>query len=97
MCLGIPGKILEIRDDDSVLMGKVEFGGIAKDVCLVYLPEVQVGDYVLVHTGFALSRIDQREAEEIFSYIEQICELSDVGPDAEQGPAATTSGTEPTQ
>lgn len=97
MCLGIPGKILEIRGDDTMPMGKVEFGGIAKDVCLVYVPEVEVGDYVLVHTGFALSRIDEQEAEEIFSYIDQICALSDAGPDSEPNPPATTSGVEPTQ
>jgi hydrogenase expression/formation protein HypC len=78
MCLGIPGKVLEIRQQDSLSMGRVEFGGIVKDICLAYLPEVQVGEYVLVHVGFAISRIDEREAEEIFSYIEQIGELSEL-------------------
>ena len=79
MCLGIPGKVLEIAEpgqNDTVRMGKVEFGGIAKDICLVYLPEVEVGDYVLVHVGFAISKIDEDEAAEIFSYLEQIGELS---------------------
>jgi hydrogenase expression/formation protein HypC len=75
MCLGIPGKILEIREQDSVPLGKVEFGGIAKDVCLIYVPEARVGDYVLVHVGFAISRVDEHEAQEIFSYLEQIGEL----------------------
>jgi hydrogenase expression/formation protein HypC len=53
-------------------MGKVEFGGILKDICLAYTPEAQVGDYVLVHVGFAISRIDEAEAQEIFGYLEEI-------------------------
>ena len=63
----------------GVPMGKVEFGGISKDICLVYLPEVVVGDYVLVHVGFAISKIDEAEAQEIFSYIDQIGEFSELG------------------
>ncbi len=78
MCLGIPGKVLEIREQDALTMGKVEFGGIVKDVCLAYVPETQVGDYVLVHVGFAISRIDEQEAREIFSYIEQIDQLAEL-------------------
>ena len=72
MCLGIPGKVLEIRQQDGLPMGKVEFGGIAKDICLVYTPEAQVGDFVIVHVGFAISRIDDNEAQEIFAYLEEI-------------------------
>jgi hydrogenase expression/formation protein HypC len=78
MCLGIPGKIVSITPRDALSMGKVEFGGIVKEVCLAYVPEAQVGDYVLVHVGFAISRIDEAEAEEIFRYIEQIGELSEL-------------------
>ena len=79
MCLGIPGKLLEIRDADTVMpMGKVQFGGITKDICLAYMPDVEVGDYVLVHVGFAISKMDEDEAQEIFSYIEQIGELSEM-------------------
>ena len=59
-------------------MGKVEFGGITKDICLAYMPDVEVGDYVLVHVGFAISKLDEEEAQEIFSYIEQIGELSEI-------------------
>jgi hydrogenase expression/formation protein HypC len=82
MCLGIPGKVLEIvaaEQDDLLRMGKVQFGGITKDICLAYLPEVEVGDYVLVHVGFAISKIDEREADEIFAYIQQIGEMSEMG------------------
>lgn len=72
MCLGIPGKVVEIYQQDDLPMGKVEFGGILKEVCLAYTPEIQVGDYVIVHVGFAISRLDEAEAEEVFSYLEQI-------------------------
>jgi hydrogenase expression/formation protein HypC len=72
MCLGIPGKVLEIYQQDGLPMGKVEFGGIVKEACLAYVPEVQVGEYVIVHVGFALSRVDEAEAQEIFSYLEEI-------------------------
>ena len=78
MCLGIPGKVLEVREENSLRIAKVEFGGITKDICLAYLPEAEVGDYVLVHVGFAISKIDEEEAAEIFSYIEQIGELAEL-------------------
>jgi hydrogenase expression/formation protein HypC len=88
MCLGIPGKLTEIHQQDDLPMGKVEFGGILKEICLVYTPEAQVGDYVLVHVGFAISRIDQSEAQEIFSYLEEIGATSDENqrhPDRSEG------------
>jgi len=72
MCLGIPGKIVEMHQQNDLPMGKVEFGGILKEVCLVYTPEVQLGDYVLVHVGFAISRIDEAEAQETMDLLEQI-------------------------
>jgi hydrogenase expression/formation protein HypC len=74
MCLGIPGKLIEVYQQNELPMGKVEFGGIAKEVCLAYTPEAQLGEYLLVHVGFAISRIDEAEAQEIFSYLEQIDE-----------------------
>ncbi len=74
MCLGIPGKLTEVFKQNELPMGKVEFGGIIKDVCLVYTPEAQVGEYVLVHVGFAISQIDEAEAQEVFSYLKQIDE-----------------------
>ena len=72
MCLGVPGLIAETYEKDGLPMARVSFGGIIKETCLAYVPEAQVGDYVLVHVGFALSRIDEQEAQEIFSYIEEI-------------------------
>jgi hydrogenase expression/formation protein HypC len=77
MCLGIPGKITEIYEQGDLPMGKVEFGGIVKETCLAYTPEAKVGDYVIVHVGFAISQVDEAEAQEIFSYLEQIDQLED--------------------
>jgi hydrogenase expression/formation protein HypC len=85
MCLGIPGRLTEVYQRDGLVMGKVEFGGILKETCLSYTPEAQVGDYVLVHVGFAISRIDEAEAQEIFSYLEAIGEMDDTPTDASPG------------
>ena len=92
MCLGIPGKLLEVRQQDGLPMGTVEFGGIAKDICLAYVPEAQVGDYVLVHVGFAIGRVDEQEALEIFSYIEQIERLGELEPEAGAAPSGGLQG-----
>ena len=72
MCLAIPGKVLEIDAGGSPLMGKVSFGGIKKDVCLELVPEVKVGNYVIVHVGFALNVMDEEEAQETLNLIEQM-------------------------
>ena len=61
MCLGIPGKVVEIRDDGPLRMARVDFGGVRKEACLAYVPEVSLGDYVIVHVGFAISRLDEDE------------------------------------
>jgi hydrogenase expression/formation protein HypC len=62
MCLGIPGRITEIHDQDGLAMGRVDFGGVRKEACLAYLPEAKPGDYVIVHVGFAISLVDEEEA-----------------------------------
>lgn len=81
MCLGIPGKVLEITPHPLGLpMSKVSFGGIVKEVCLAYVPDVEVGDYVLVHVGFALSKIAEPEAQEVFALLQQIGELGELEP-----------------
>lgn len=64
MCLGIPGRIIESQDKELMRMGKVDFGGITREVSLAYVPEAVVGDYVIVHAGFAISRVDEEEALE---------------------------------
>ena len=77
MCLGIPGKIIEISDQETLLMGKVDFGGVIKDVCLAYVPEAKVGDYTLIHVGFALSLMDEKEANASLDTLREIIELED--------------------
>lgn len=80
MCLGIPGEILAIEDKDALLRsGRVRFGGVEKKVNLAYVPEAQVGDYVVVHVGFAISRIDTQQAKRVFEYLEEIGELEELG------------------
>ncbi len=64
MCLGIPGKIIEVLDNPLIRMGKVDFGGVTREVCLAYVSEAEVGDYVIVHVGFAISKLDEEEAQE---------------------------------
>ncbi len=89
MCLAIPGKIESISGDDPMSRtGKINFGGVLKEACLAYVPEVKVGDYVIVHVGFALSRLDEDEAHKIFDYLKQIegfGELEDNEADASPG------------
>ncbi len=79
MCLGVPGKVLEIQPDElGMNMARVSFGGIVKEVCLAYVPEAEVGDYVVVHVGFAISRIDEEEAAQVFEYLREMGELEEL-------------------
>jgi len=78
MCLAIPGKIVSISGEDSLeRAGKVDFGGILKEASLACVPEARVGDYVIVHVGFALSVVDETEAQKIFEYLKQMDELGE--------------------
>ncbi|WP_017302922.1 HypC/HybG/HupF family hydrogenase formation chaperone [Spirulina subsalsa] len=73
MCLAIPGKVVSIQGDDPLMRaGKVSFGGVIKEVSLAYVPDVEIGQYVVVHVGFALSIVDEEEAEETLAYLEQL-------------------------
>ncbi|MBI3990449.1 MAG: HypC/HybG/HupF family hydrogenase formation chaperone [candidate division NC10 bacterium] len=84
MCLAVPGRIISITGDEPLLRtGKVSFGGIVKEVSLAYVPEANVGDYVIVHVGFAISRLDEEEAEQVFEYLRQMDELREL----EENPA----------
>lgn len=76
MCLGIPGKVVSIEGtpEDFMMVGKVSFGGSIKEVSLAYVPEVKIGDYVVVHAGFALNILDEKEADEVFGYLQEIDE-----------------------
>jgi hydrogenase expression/formation protein HypC len=72
MCLAVPGQVESIRDDNGTRMGRVNFGGVVKDVCLAYLPEIAVGDYTIVHVGFAISKIDEASARETLRTFEEL-------------------------
>ena len=75
MCLGVPGKITEIYESNGLLMGKIDFGGVVREACLAYVPEAQVGDYTVIHVGFALHLISEEEAQETLELLNQIAEL----------------------
>lgn len=80
MCLGVPGEIVEIEESPvGMTMGKVSFGGVVKEVCLAYTPGVEVGDWVVVHVGFAISEIDEEEAHRVFDFLEEMGELEEFG------------------
>ena len=79
MCLAVPGKIISIEESDPLLRcGRVNFGGILKDVNLGYVPEAKIGDYVIVHVGFAISTVDEVEAERVFEYLREMDELGEL-------------------
>jgi hydrogenase expression/formation protein HypC len=69
MCLGVPGQVLEVIHEEDLLVGRVDFGGVCRRICLDHVPEVKPGDYVLVHVGFALARLDETEAQRVFAFL----------------------------
>jgi hydrogenase expression/formation protein HypC len=81
MCLGIPGEILEVGERDALRFGRVRFGGVVRDVCLACQPDAEVGDYVLVHVGFAIARLDAAEAARTWALLRELGELDDLGPE----------------
>ncbi|HEX5221583.1 MAG TPA: HypC/HybG/HupF family hydrogenase formation chaperone [Verrucomicrobiae bacterium] len=84
MCLAIPGKVESISGDDPITrMGRVNFGGVIKEASLAYVPEVKVGDYVIVHVGFALSKVDEGEAHKVFEYLQRMEELEELKDEVE--------------
>ena len=96
MCLAIPGKITSISGDDPLTrMGKIDFGGILKEASLAYVPEAQIGDYVIVHVGFAISRLDEAEANKVFEYLREMEELSELEPNARAAPGQPEVPTRP--
>lgn len=89
MCLAIPGRIASIHDERGIRMGRVDFGGVVKEVCLAYVPEADVGDYALVHVGFAIATVDETEARKTLATFDEIRQI-----EAEQpiSPPPTSSG-----
>jgi hydrogenase expression/formation protein HypC len=79
MCLGIPGRIVEMHDDSGLLMGMVDFGGVRREVCLAYLDgQVKPGDYAIVHVGFAISRVDEEEAVRTYEVLREMSQLDEL-------------------
>jgi hydrogenase expression/formation protein HypC len=72
MCLGVPGKVLETYNEQGIRMGKVDFGGIRKEICLAYVPEVEAGDYAIVHVGFAITKLDEASALETLKMFQEL-------------------------
>ncbi len=83
MCLGVPGQVVEVvHNEIGIPMGKVDFSGVVKEVCFAYTPEVEAGEWVVVHVGFAISKIDEAEAKKVFLYLEEIGELLELQDEA---------------
>ena len=79
MCLAIPGKVISVTGEEPLTrMGKIDFSGVVKQACLAYVPEVKVGDYVIVHVGFALSKVDEAKAQKVFEYLKQMDEMGEL-------------------
>ena len=92
MCLAIPGKVESITGDDPMTrMGRINFGGVIKEASLAYVPDVVVGDYVIVHVGFALSKVDEEEAQQVFHYLRQMEVSNGSGTDDLLGAGGSTS------
>jgi hydrogenase expression/formation protein HypC len=95
MCLGIPGQVVSLENAAGLSMGKVRFGEIVRDACLEYVPEVAEGDYVIVHAGFAISRVDEQEAARTYQLLEemgQLAELEQDDVDVESGQEDSAEG-----
>jgi hydrogenase expression/formation protein HypC len=83
MCLGVPGKIVEIYEKGGLKMAKVDFGGVFREACLDYVPEAKINDYCIIHVGFAISLLSEKEAQETLELLKQISDI-----EQELGPAA---------
>lgn len=79
MCLGVPGRVMDVAREQEILVGTVDFGGVSRRVCLEHVPQVQPGEYVLVHVGFALARLDEAEAHRVLEFLKEMDELGDLG------------------
>jgi hydrogenase expression/formation protein HypC len=75
MCLGVPGKIIEIYESNGLKMGTIDFGGVTREACLAYVPEAKTGDYTIIHVGFALNVISEEEAQETLDLLRQVADL----------------------
>jgi hydrogenase expression/formation protein HypC len=87
MCLGVPGKVIEIYEKGGLKMGKIDFGGVVREACLAYVPEIEVGGYTVIHVGFAISQLSEEEAQATLAILNELADLEEeLGP--EPGAAA---------
>jgi hydrogenase expression/formation protein HypC len=82
MCLAIPGRIVDFHDNLGMRMSKIDYGGIMREACMDYIPDARIGEYVLVHVGFAISRVDEAEAHRTLQYLEELGELRELHEEA---------------
>ena len=84
MCLGVPGKIIEVYEANNLKMGKVDFGGVVREACLEYVPDAQVGEYVVIHVGFAISKVSEEDAQATLDLLREISTFEEeLGPEPE--------------
>lgn len=93
MCLGVPGKIVEIYESAGISMGKIDFGGVTREVCLAYVPEAKLGDYAMIHVGFALNLMSEAEANESLDLLRQLTEVEADMAQNDQSQATIPPGT----
>lgn len=93
MCLAVPGRVLSVTEKDGTTMADVDFGGLRKEVCLAYIPDIEVGEYVIVHVGFAIQRLDEKSAQETLANFEKLGILEEEFGDGFQN-AARQAGVE---
>lgn len=79
MCLGVPGRVVDLHEDDGISMARVDFGGVLRRVCIEHVKDAKPGEWVLVHVGFALTRIDEEEAKRVFALLKELDQLDEVG------------------
>ncbi len=82
MCLGVPGKVIEIYEADGLKMGKIDFGGVVREACLAYVPEIELGDYTVIHVGFAISHLSEEEAQATLEILNELANIEEeLGPE----------------
>ena len=88
MCLGVPGKVIEIYEIEGLKMGKIDFGGVVREACLAYVPEIEVGEYTVIHVGFAISQLSEEEAQATLEILNELADLQEeIGPEPQTASA----------
>jgi len=85
MCLAVPGKVIELYQVDGMKMARIDFGGVVREACMAYLPDIQVGEYTIVHVGFGISKLDEEEAQETLQMLAEMDLLAEELPELNQG------------